>query len=252
MIDTRIDAFLGGRLLIEQPVAGYRAGADAVMLAAACPAAPGARVLELGCGAGVASLCLAARVPGIDLTGVERDSDYAAMARANAARNQMVMDVWQADLAQMPTELRAQQFDQVIMNPPFFASGTRSADSARAGPRHEATPLAEWIDAGLRRLRPSGQITIIHLAERLAAILGAIGDRAGAVAILPIAARPRRDAGRVIVQARKGARAPLRVLSPFIMHSGATHSRDAENLTEKAQAILRHGAALGLKPGEDG
>ena len=35
---TRDDAFLGGRLVLRQPARGYRAGADAVMLAAACPA----------------------------------------------------------------------------------------------------------------------------------------------------------------------------------------------------------------------
>ncbi len=247
MTDTRIDEFLGGRLRIEQPVAGYRAGADAVMLGAACPALPGQAVLELGCGAGVASLCLAARVPGAVLTGVERDADYAALARANAVLNGVAMQVWQADLAQMPGDLRAQSFDHVIMNPPYFATGTPSGDAARADARHEQTPLAAWLDAGLRRLRPGGQITIIHLAERLDSILAGLVPRAGAVTILPIAARDGRDAGRVIVQARKGVRTPLRLLSPFVMHQGRAHERDAENLNEKAQAILRHGAALDLK-----
>ncbi len=247
MTDTRIDEFLGGRLRIEQPVAGYRAGADAVMLGAACPALPGQAVLELGCGAGVASLCLAARVPGAVLTGVERDADYAALARANAVLNGVAMQVWQADLAQLPGELRAQSFDHGIMNPPYFAAGTPSGDAARADARHEQTPLAAWLDAGLRRLRPGGQITIIHLAERLDSILAGLVPRAGAVTILPIAARDGRDAGRVIVQARKGVRTPLRLLSPFVMHQGRAHERDAENLNEKAQAILRHGAALDLK-----
>ena len=46
------------------------------------------------------------------------------------------------------------------------------------------------------------------------------------------------------------ARGPLRVLAPFIMHDGAAHMGDAENLTENAQAILRHAAALVLKPAE--
>lgn len=252
MTDTRIDEFLGGRLRIEQPVGGYRAGADAVMLGAACAARPGEAVLELGCGVGVAALCVAARVPGAVLTGVERDAGYAALARGNAARNGVQMQVWQADLACPPAELRAKSFDHVIMNPPFFAAGTPSGDAARADARHEQTPLGVWIDAGLRRLHPGGWITIIHLAERLDTILGGLGGRAGAVAVLPITAREGRDAGRVIVQARKGARAPLRLLAPFIVHRGHAHERDAENLSENAQAILRHGAALGLKPGEDG
>ena len=247
MTDTRIDDFLGGRLRIAQPVHGYRAGADAVMLAAACPAQPGQSVLEPGCGVGTAALCLAARVPDLQLIGVERDPGYAALARANAALNAAPLQVVEADLAQPPPELRGLSFDHVIMNPPYFATGTPSGDAARADARHEQTPLAAWLDAGLRRLRPGGQITIIHLAERLDSILAGLVPRAGAVTILPIAARDGRDAGRVIVQARKGVRTPLRLLSPFVMHQGRAHERDAENLNEKAQAILRHGAALDLK-----
>lgn len=63
------DAFLCGRLHLWQPKKGYRAATDPVLLAAACPARPGERVLDLGCGAGAAALCLATRVPGLELAG---------------------------------------------------------------------------------------------------------------------------------------------------------------------------------------
>ena len=55
------DAFLGGALQILQPKSGYRAGLDAVMLAAAVPAAAESpmRVLDVGAGVGTAGLCLA-------------------------------------------------------------------------------------------------------------------------------------------------------------------------------------------------
>ena len=69
-IEPRCDGFLGGRVQAWQPAAGYRAGVDAVLLAAAVPARPGDTALELGAGAGVASLCLATRVPGLSVTAV--------------------------------------------------------------------------------------------------------------------------------------------------------------------------------------
>ena len=250
MTETRVDAFLGGRLQIEQPIAGYRAGADAVMLGAACAVKSGDAVLELGCGAGVASLCIAARVPDVKLVGIERDPDYAALAAANAARNKIEMQVIKADLGDLPQELRETSFDHVIMNPPFFASGTRSKDSSRSGPRHEETPLQDWIDAALRRTRVGGKLTIIHLAERLDGIIAALTGRTGDITILPIAARQGREAGRVIVQARKGSKGRLHLLAPFIMHENAAHEADGEDLSTAAQQVLRHGSALILRSGD--
>ncbi len=246
MTELREDGFLGGRLRIAQPARGYRAGADAVMLAAACPARPGDSVLELGCGAGVAMLCLGARVPGLRLAGLELQPAYAELARRNAAANAIPAELHEGDLAWMPAALRGQSFDHVIANPPYFTGGPPAPDAGRGRARHEATPLPLWIEAGLRRLRPGGWLTLIQRADRLAEILAALSPLAGAITILPVAAREGREAGRVIACARKGARAPLRLLSPFVMHAKPSHSGDEEDLTKAAQAVLREGAALSL------
>lgn len=243
MPDSR-DAFLGGRLLLRQPLAGDRAGMDAVLLAAACPARPGEAVLELGCGSGAAILCLGARVPDLVLTGLERQAEAAALARENADANGIALTVIEGDLAAMPAALRAAAFDHVIANPPYFAAGTPAADRRRSAARHEETPLPTWIDAALRRLRPGGRLTLIQRADRLAEVLAALGTRAGDAAILPVAPRAGRPAGRVIVGARKGSRGPLRLLAPFVLHAQAAHLRDGEDLTPGAQAVLREGAAL--------
>ena len=241
---TRDDGFLGGRLLLRQPARGYRAGTDAVMLAAACPARPGEHVLELGCGAGVALFCLGARVPLLELSGLERQEALAALARHNAAATGINARIVTGDLAAMPVELRAESFDHVIANPPFFVSGTRAPDAARAAARHEDTALETWIDAGLRRLRPGGGLTLIHRAEALDRILVALAGRAGTISVLPLAARQGHDAGRVIVRARKGARGGLRLHAPFVMHARPAHERDCEDLSDRARAVLRDGAAI--------
>lgn len=243
--DLTCDGFLGGALRVWQPRRGYRAAMDPVLLAASVPALPGQSVLELGCGAGVASLCLGHRVPGVQQVGVELQPVYADLARRNAAENGIRLEVVVADLARLPADLRARSFDHVIANPPYFppAGGTAATDSGRETAQREATPLAIWIDTGLRRLAPEGLLTVIQSADRLGDILGAIGSR-GAITILPIAGRVGRDAGRVIVQARKGSRAALRLCAPLVLHEGAAHAGDRDSHGAEAAAILRHGAAL--------
>ena len=246
--DCTQDRFLDGRLLVAQPRAGYRAAMDPVLLAAACPARPGQAVLELGCGAGVASLCLGRRVEGLRLVGLEKQPAYADLARRNAQANGLAFEVVEGDLAHMPAPLRAQSFDHVLANPPYFApaSGTAAADPGRETAQREATPLTDWVTAGFRRLKPGGWFTLIQNADRLADVLAAMAGPGGSIAVLPIAPRVGRPAGRILVAARKGGRAPLRLLAPLVLHAKPAHEADREDLTPAAQAVLRHAQALDL------
>ncbi len=81
------DGFLNNRLRIRQPRQGFRAGLDAVMLAAAVPAGAGEAALELGAGVGTASLCLVART-GCTVTGIEIDAELVELANQNAKLNE--------------------------------------------------------------------------------------------------------------------------------------------------------------------
>jgi tRNA1Val (adenine37-N6)-methyltransferase len=248
------DAFLDGRLSLWQPRVGYRAATDPVLLAAFVPARPGERVLELGCGAGAAALCLAARVPGLELHGLELQPDYAALARRNAAENRLPLTVHEGDLRRPPPGLRALSFDHVLANPPFHPPDvTGAADPGRdAAHREGEAGLADWIDAGLRRLRPGGWLVLIHRTARLGAILVGLEGRAGAIEILPLAGREGRPAERMLVRARKGRRAPLALYPPFTLHEGRAHNVDRESYTAAAQRVLRgmQPLAPGIAPGD--
>jgi tRNA1Val (adenine37-N6)-methyltransferase len=239
------DAFLGGRVTLLQPRRGYRAATDPVLLAAFAPARPGEAVLDLGCGAGAAALCLAARVPGLDLHGLEIQPLYAGLARRNTALNGLALTVHEGDLRAMPRALSARSFDLVLTNPPFHAAAaSASPDPGRATAHAETAPLADWIDAALRRLRPGGTLAIVHRAARLGTILAALEGRAGGAEILPLAGRAGRPAGRVLVRARKTSRAPLLLHPPLNLHEGPTHVSGGARFTSEAEQVLRHMRSL--------
>ena len=241
-----LDAFLGGRLQIRQPRRGYRAGVDPVLLAASITARPGQSVLELGCGVGTAILCLGRRLPGLAMTGVELQPDYAELARHNAKANDLPLDVITADLLALPAELRQRRFDHVMMNPPYFDrdAGTSAADPGRDTALGGATPLADWLDIGARRLAPKGYLTLIQRMERLPEALTALQGRLGSIVIRPVAGRPERAPGLFILRARQEGRAPFRLLPTLVMHIGATHDGDKDSYTPQVAAILRNGADL--------
>ena len=241
------DAFLGGALDILQPVKGFRAGVDSVLLAAAVSAPTGARVLELGTGAGVAALCLLKRVEDITVTGVEIDEDMARLARENASRNGM-MEQFRVRIgdAAHPERLGLKEgsFDHVMANPPWFdhTSAQSPADAGRAMAHMAAGDLLEnWIKAAARMLRHGGDLTLVHRAEALPEVLAALARRFGDVRVLPIQPKREKPAIRVIVGARKGKRAPLRLLPPFILHE------PDGRFTPRAEDMLRHGAALDMR-----
>jgi len=231
-----IDRFLGGRVIVRQPARGFRAGLDAAMLAAAVPAQAGEDALELGSGAGTASLCLAARVAGAKVTGVEIDPELAALANANAEANGMAGRVWfvAADALALPAELRRPS-DHAFCNPPFHG-GEAPPDVARARALKDEGRLAKWLAAGLKRTASGGTFTAILRADRVGEALAALPERG--VTICPLWPRAGEAAKRVILQARQGSRAPLAILPGLVLHEADGR------YTPEADAVLREGAAL--------
>lgn len=240
------DAFLGGRLQLLQPKAGYRAGVDPILLAAAVQAQAGQSVLELGCGSGVASLALSARIGGLECTGVELQADYAALARRNAAANDLPLEVVCADLSELPADLRQRQFDHVIANPPYFdrTRSTKAADSGRERGLGEDTPLADWVQVAARRLAPKGTALFIQRAARLPDLLSAMMRHLGSLEVQPLAPRSGRPAHLVLVRGKKAGGADFRLFPPLVLHEGAQHDEKRKDYNPLVEAALREGAGL--------
>ena len=247
MIESAVaeNGLLNGQVRINQPIWGYRAATDPVLMAAAVPARPGDSVLDLGCGVGTAALCLGWRVKGLELHGIEIQPEYAALARESAKLNRMTLNVHEGDVCAMPAALRARTFDVVMLNPPWYpAEETASPDPGRDTARRSVLPVSAWISAALSRARQGGYVVIIQRIERLPEVLAALNGPAGDITVLPLVAREGRAAKRALVRARKTSRAPFRLAAPLVLHDGPDHRGDRDDYSARAAAILRDGAAL--------
>lgn len=244
-VETRVteNALLGGRVRLVQPAKGYRAGMDAALLAAAVPARDGERVLEAGCGAGGVLMQIATRQPGARLTGLERDAQAAELARRNAVLNGSAdrVEVMTGDVAAGFTALDRPAFDWAISNPPFFDDETalRAPSPAKRGAWIADDGLGAWTDFLMRGVRDGGRIVVIHRADRLADLLTLLGARCGSFSIRPVQPFADQPAKRVLVQAVRAGRAPLRLLPALVLHDRGEAKHSAE-----AEAILRGEAAL--------
>lgn len=251
-LDTTDDAFLGGRLILRQLRRGYRAGLDAVLLAAAVPPEhdEATRILDAGCGVGTVGLCVAVRLPRARVVLLERDAALAELAAENVSRNglgarvkALTGDILAKASDTMAGGLTPASFQHTLANPPYHATyaGTRSSeprkDAAHAMP---ASDLDRWARFLARMAAPGGTATLIHRADALPALVTCMDGRFGGLTVLPVHPRAGEPASRVIVRGRKGSRAPLVLLPGLVLHD------TANAFTPAAEAILRQGAGLDM------
>lgn len=258
------DALLGGQVTLRQHAAGYRVAMDPVLLAASVPATSGETILDVGTGVGAAMLCLAMRVPGIRVTGVEVQRELAHLAAENITENDLAecVEVMVGDLQRPPPRLVPRSFDHVMANPPYFEAGRVrvSGKNEKATANIEgAGGLEAWTTYCLSMARPGGTITMIHRTDRLGELLTLLTSKAGDIVIFPLWPHQPLDenghaadgettspgqlpiaAKRVIVRAVAGTKGPLRLAAGLVLH------KTNGNHTDAADFVLREGGALVL------
>lgn len=240
--ETSDDRLLGGRVRLRQPRRGLRAAIDPVLLAAGIPARPGERVLEAGCGAGAAFLCLAARVPGVGIVAVERDPHLASLARANAAANGLAasVGVHAATIEDAAFMATLGPVAHGFANPPWWPAGTPPPDPVRRAATHlEATPLSAWAVGLAAAVAPGGTVSLLLPAALLADGLAALTlARCGGVRVTPFWPRAGIAAKRVLLQGRHSRGGPT------VLAAGLTLHDTGPGYSAPAEAVLRHAAPL--------
>jgi tRNA1(Val) A37 N6-methylase TrmN6 len=241
---TTVDTVLNGRLQLEQPVKGPRAGLDAIFLAQALPA-PSGDVLDVGAGTGVVGLAVLQRCHNAMLTAIEIDAGLSALIGRNARANglerrvRVITGDVTAPLQQLGIEPGSQ--DVILCNPPYATTGAaRVADNPVRERAHTmpAGGLERWARCWAALARGGSRLVLVHRADRIGAILAALDGRFGAVEVMPLFPRQGVAAQRILVCGIKGSRA-LPMLYPGLV----LHNADGA-WTAEANAVLTGDATL--------
>lgn len=240
-----VDDFLGGKVRLIQFKEGYRAGMDAVLLAASIPAAAGERALDLGAATGAAALCLAARCPGVFVDGLEIQENLVTLAGANIALNNAEgqVTVYPGDFAARPAAIPENSYDHVFANPPYLEEGEAISPLAKTkGIAYigGASKLEDWVKFAVSRVKNKGTLSFIFRGDRIGELCHLLHRRAGELVIFPLWPHVGEPAKRVLVQARKGLHGAATIAPGLALHG--THER----YSKAAEAVLRGGRKIDL------
>lgn len=241
MADYTQDYLLDKKIKIFQPLDGYRASSDAVMVSSLiCNVKNADKILDIGSGTGAISLCLAQRFPQAEIIGLEIQAKLAELSNKSAEANRFEnLRFINQDIREKSSELQFCSFAHVITNPPYSKQDMPSPNMSKAlAHNHHDFSLKEWINFAIKMLRPQGYFYMINRAEAIDEILATIHGRLGEIKIIPLFSKIGQPAKRVLIQGRKDSKAPSKIIAGLIIHD------ETGNYTSKAEEILRLGKSL--------
>ena len=225
-----------GDYIVFQDTDDYAFSQDSVFLANMAKLSSSDAVLDLGCGSGILSTLALVKKHVKKAVGIELQPRVADMARDGAIQNglQDKFEVICADVKDIRSILKAESFDKVLCNPPYFTnsgnSGQKSvsdeendalninARTEKSVSRTESTAtLDDFVKGASYALRFGGDAWFVIKADRMASLIYSLKsynlEPKEATLIYP---KPTSDVDVVIIKARKGAKEGLKI-SPFFV-----------------------------------
>lgn len=166
------NSLFDGKLICRQNLHGYRFSIDAVLLAHFVTVKKKARMLDLGTGSGIISLILLYRHYSIltECSGVELQESLAYLAKENIERNNFDSKsvLYQCDVRSLPKHIKAEAYDIIVCNPPFYPAKTgriNSNDEARLARHQIAADLTDFLKGASFAVKNRGNCFFIYPAE---------------------------------------------------------------------------------------
>lgn len=243
MLNYTQDYLLDKRVKIFQPVDGYRASTDAIMVSSLIHRIKqNDKILDVGSGTGAISLCLAERFKEYhpQIVGLELQNELAELSNLSAEANGFsdILHYYHCNIKDKLDFIKPCSFQHVISNPPYTDHDMPSPNASKAqAHNHSDFNLESWIQFCIKMLAPQGMFYMINRAEAIDEILFALHKKMGNIKIIPLFTKELSKAKRVMIIAKKDSKTPAEILPDFIVHQG-------EGYTPKAFDILRGGKSF--------
>lgn len=154
---------------LQHENSALKIGTDAVLLASAIPISETSAVLDIGCGCGVITFCLAWRMQsGQNLekfTGIDIDEASIEEAKKNLdiypLKNNIAFNFSKISIQEFSNDC-TEKFDLIVSNPPFFDQSLKPDSFRKNISKHnDSLPFSELIDAVKNLLSPQGIFYLI-------------------------------------------------------------------------------------------
>ncbi len=229
----------------------YAFSQDSVLLANLAKLKSSDCVLDLGCGSGILSILACIKKGVKSAVGIELREELAALAKENAKLNALPFEVICGDVKNVRGIIKAESFDKVLCNPPYFSDANKCAslsdaqkssenddivhnssdkdgkDGRRIARQESTATLENFISAAAFSLKFGGSLWIVMKIARLQELMTSLNKFSFAAKEI-IFVYPKLSSGidTVIVSAKKGGKAGLVAKTFIAMNEDGTFSKE--------------------------
>ncbi|MBD5636674.1 MAG: methyltransferase [Clostridia bacterium] len=216
--------YLNEQYKIIQDSELYKFTSDSILLSRFVTAQKGETVADFCAGGGVVGLNFFAENTGVSsVTFFEAQEELAALCEESVSLNGLSdkMKVENLRLQDIPAEY-TEKFSLILCNPPFENAGFENADPKKASCRKELSlTLEELVISAKRCLKFGGRFVLCHRADRAAEVIYTLHAAGLEPKLMQfVTGRAGREPYLVLISAKKGAKAGVRVLSEKVNVKG--------------------------------
>lgn len=223
-------------MTLYQPESGYCYNSDSLFLYDFInKLKPKGNMLDVGAGCGIVGLLCARDNEKVQLEAIEKQELFLAYAKKNADTNQIKYILYHGDFMDFEFD---KKYDYIVSNPPFYhGQSTKSENEMLQNARYNINlPLADFFKKVSQVLNPKSHFVFCYDAQHFGEICAELAKvKMKVVDVQFVHPKIDRVASLVLIHARNGSNALMKVFEPFVSFDGTTPSKRAEEIFNKAK-----------------